>query len=492
MVVLLDLDDDPFLDPHRADPRTSGDASQPWVGGTFSADARRDLEAPQTLEQPPEDCETERPNPNLNGFSAILNCYPIVSSLASLLDLNTLHALSRTCRQFRANLLDYRNQLVTRTLRCSNEEEPLANKLASGLAGIRASWNGGSQRMGERITSGKIGKCARDMVGNCRKCGIVVCRNCTSKPPPPVALPGRVRRLCKTCANAPLSLLTSPSITSPAPICDSIASRSRHPAASPGTSPKSSTSSLSSTPPTSGFPNYTPGSTSSSPSSSPLKSSPLRTSVPNEASGAAHSAESERSLAFTAPAFLRTPCNCPNEVYLCGPCGHTLRTADQTYMLGWTWRSRYSTYLDGLGTGIGEGHEGVKCGLGSSCRGGREVECEECGTVEEVAALSGTRTGTSPPTNGGSSAMAGSPRDEWSGTSYLAQEIEGIGGRRVMKLKKRVKVGAVVKEYEDERESGVYLRREREGTNRAWCAWCARVVPSSRDWETWRAMGFEQ
>ncbi len=26
------------------------------------------------------------------------------------------------------------------------------------------------------LTSGKVGRCARDMVGECRKCGAVVCR----------------------------------------------------------------------------------------------------------------------------------------------------------------------------------------------------------------------------------------------------------------------------------------------------------------------------
>lgn len=77
---------------------------------------------------------------------------------------------------------------------------------------------------------------------------------------------------------------------------------------------------------------------------------------------------------------------------------------------------------------------------------------------------------------------AGTPHDEWSGNSFFAQEIEGIGGRRVMKVKKMVRIGAAVKEYEDERESNnTYLGREKKGDNRAWCAWCNRLVPSRRD-----------
>jgi hypothetical protein len=29
---------------------------------------------------------------------------------------------------------------------------------------------------GERMTSGKVSKCARDLVADCRRCGLVVCR----------------------------------------------------------------------------------------------------------------------------------------------------------------------------------------------------------------------------------------------------------------------------------------------------------------------------
>lgn len=193
-------------------------------------------------------------------------------------------------------------------------------------------------------------------------------------------------------------------------------------------------------------------------------------------------------------------------VWLCQPCGHAIRTKDQQYSLGWTWRTRYSTYLGGLGAGIGEGHEGVKCGLQAACRGGHDVEHEECGTAEELADIqrqlgggdgagaSLTQTSHGVSIGGGAShsnasgtafgegTAVGSPHDEWSGTSFFAQEIEGIGGRRVMKIKRRVRVGAVVKEYEDEREGRQpYLTREKEAVNRSWCAWCARVVPSKRD-----------
>lgn len=49
------------------------------------------------------------------------------------------------------------------------------------------------------------------------------------------------------------------------------------------------------------------------------------------------------------------------------------------------------------------------------------------------------------------------------------------------KVKKRVNIGHVVKEYEDEREGGEYLLRERTYQVRSWCAHCDRVIPSKKD-----------
>ena len=46
----------------------------------------------------------------------------IICEIASFIDLNTLDNLSRTCRQTRENLLQFRKQLITRTLRCSNDD----------------------------------------------------------------------------------------------------------------------------------------------------------------------------------------------------------------------------------------------------------------------------------------------------------------------------------------------------------------------------------
>ncbi|OJD34857.1 zinc finger fyve phd-type protein [Diplodia corticola] len=588
MVVFLDFDEDEsFLEPSSYRPTDAYPSSQQHQQQSAAdANSSNNNNHNDAQQQPnPHPCDDERPNPNINGFSAILSCYPIVTQLASLLDLNSLHDLSRTCRQFRANLLEYRNQLVTQTLRCCNDEAPFESRSPpSDPHHAQHDWRSSpgdeaAGGRGRRLLSGKVGKCARDMVGECRKCGIVVCRNCTSKPPPPIAFPLRLRRLCKTCANVPLSVLTSPDITTPPPACSlpscRAAARSSSSSTTPGsTSPHSSSSSilLGSTPPpganivssSSSPPLFTPSSSpgAASSSSSPPSSSYGPPSPPESSHNHHHpSHPSHPSLStsspsshstppkppaqppFTAQAFTRHPCACPDAVWLCPPCGHAIRTRDQQYALGWTWRTRYSTYLGGLGAGIGEGHEGVKCGLGPACRGGCDVEHEECGTAEELAGIVGrgggggggigggfggvggglggggiggggvggiggfgggglAGLGTQQSSRGvaiggsssssnripgeeagaGTATSVGGPHDEWSGTSFFAQEIEGIGGRRVMKIKRRVRVGAVVKEYEDEREGRApYLAREKDGSSRAWCAWCARVVPSLRD-----------
>lgn len=137
------------------------------------------------------------------------------------------------------------------------------------------------------------------------------------------------------------------------------------------------------------------------------------------------------------------------------------------YVRGWSWRTRYSHYLGGVGTGAGEGNEGVECGRGCTCLGARIVEHETC-EQDTLDALEKTHYPESP--------------ERWRGTSYLAQEIEGIGGVLKVKHKKQVRVGECVKLYEDEREKSIqYLEREVTGRLRSWCSWCERVVLGEKD-----------
>jgi hypothetical protein len=172
--------------------------------------------------------------------------------------------------------------------------------------------------------------------------------------------------------------------------------------------------------------------------------------------------------AFTAPAFERTPCNCDNVVWLCMPCGKDLRNADTMYVRAWSWRTTYTYYLGGVGTGAGEGNEGVECGRKPACLGARTVEHETCEqeVLDALALLDTARDSA----------------ERWRGTSYHAQEIEGIGGVLKVKHKKQVRIGECVKLYEDERDKAVqYLEREVTGKLRSWCSWCERIVLGEKD-----------
>ncbi|KAK4899465.1 hypothetical protein LTR27_003198 [Elasticomyces elasticus] len=332
-------------------------------------------------------------NPNVGLFSAALTCYPIVAQLASNLDLNSLHELSRTCRQFRAHLLQYRTQLIEHSLKCANEDSNPAARLGTALHASHRVWTAyGTEgvKVG-RITTGKVGACARDLVGPCRRCGKIICRNCTLKPPPTTAFKGRHRRLCRADMKSSLDMLTVVS---------------------------------------------------------------------------SHAAGTSESLVR----FSRSPCTCDDGLWICQQeCGQSLRPNDTAYMRGWAWRTRYSA-CGGMGAGLGEGNEGVECGRGSDCQAFREVYHEiEC-DADDLAAIETEM------------AKADLEGHHWAGSSYQMQELIGIGGAVKKKIRKRVKVGAVVKEYEDERAGKVpFLSREQTSSNRSWCSWCERVLPGKKD-----------
>lgn len=97
-------------------------------------------------------------------------------SIASNIDLNTLDALSSTCRQIRVNLLQFRNQLLTSTLHCENETVELNPEHTFRYRARAADWYFVDSGRDEQPHTGKVGDCARDMVRNCRRCDKVVCR----------------------------------------------------------------------------------------------------------------------------------------------------------------------------------------------------------------------------------------------------------------------------------------------------------------------------
>lgn len=132
----------------------------------------------------------------------------------------------------------------------------------------------------------------------------------------------------------------------------------------------------------------------------------------------------------------------------------------------------YSTYLGGLGTGIGEGNEGVACGRGSSCLAFKVIEQERDCDADELQAMEEAAEKI---------ALDGTGRS-WQGGAFAVQEMEGVGGVVKKKTKELIRMGKQVAECEDERAgSRVYLDREAKGEIRSWCSWCERVVPSKKD-----------
>ncbi|KAJ5679665.1 hypothetical protein N7462_007909 [Penicillium macrosclerotiorum] len=423
MVVFVDLDRDAFSEHH-----TSFSLEKPFppkliVAPIVSAESAELAPSPTSSD---DERDSQRPvshgeNLNRNAFSAALSCYPIVKEIARAVDLNTLHALSRTCRQFHVNLAPFRHQLVRETLRCENEYiETVAEMLDGGavlpnsVKSVLRLLSQGSAESG-RMTRGKVGKCARDMVGECRRCSKIVCRNCTIKPPSQTAMKARIRRLCRTCGTAPLSCHLSAT------------SDPRHP--------------------------------------------------PDPCQEGTVAAVIARSTGT---------CHCDDAVWLCQQCGQTLRSNDTTYRRVWAWRTRYSTYLGGgLGTGIGEGAQGVKCGRGEACLAAKEIELEVDCEADEGSGSDTSSPGHSPASHTSHHhyhhelVSSDSHDDEEPG--YFRQEVIGLGGLMKHKSKKRVMVGACVVEYEDERETGRYLVREESGSHRAWCGWCSRVIPAKSE-----------
>lgn len=178
------------------------------------------------------------------------------------------------------------------------------------------------------------------------------------------------------------------------------------------------------------------------------------------------------STALDGPVLVREPCSCAEFFYLCQNCAHGLIHADQTYKGIWHWRTRYSTYLGGLGTGIGEGNEGVKCGRGEQCLAAKDIEVEVDCPPEEATTSELSSADTVANDSSGEEGT-GETSDK---PGYLRQEIEGIGGVVKHKVKLMVRIGKTVKEYDDEREKGSYLEREMNSHSRSWCGWCNRVI----------------
>ncbi|KAL8344636.1 hypothetical protein RB601_004920 [Gaeumannomyces tritici] len=156
-------------------------------------------------------------NPNLNSVTEALGCYPIIVVIAASLDLNSIDSLARTCRQARSALIQYRSSLIKSSLRCFNEPLPVDPEQTLRYRARAGNWYY-MEDTSRTSYSGKPGDCARDLVGECHKCGQVVCRNCAIKPPAPIVLRDRHRRLCNTCTKAPITELVKPPLDPTTPL----------------------------------------------------------------------------------------------------------------------------------------------------------------------------------------------------------------------------------------------------------------------------------
>lgn len=99
----------------------------------------------------------------------------IVHAIVSSIDLNTLDSLARTSFLIHDGLLQNRNALMASTLRCANEHVPVDRDETLRYRARAGNWYYMEDGRGY---NGKSGHCARDLVGQCRRCGEVVCRVC--------------------------------------------------------------------------------------------------------------------------------------------------------------------------------------------------------------------------------------------------------------------------------------------------------------------------
>ncbi|KFA77292.1 hypothetical protein S40288_01271 [Stachybotrys chartarum IBT 40288] len=352
-------------------------------------------------------------------------CYPIVVAVASSIDLNTLDSLARTSRQIHNGLIQYRSILMTSTLRCCNEDMPVDRDETFRYRARAGNWH---YMEDGRNYNGKSGDCARDLDTDWR----LHLQNCTIKPPAPVALRERHRRLCRACTRAPIARLLNP---------------------------------------------------------------PL-----------------DANLLVSSEAVQQAICKCDSEgVWLCQPCGRSIRGADHEYRSIWRWRDHYGEVLGGLGTGIGDGDRGVVCGRDEKCCAAKERETEvDCDAQDardnsyialspddHSPAGSSTHAATPPtaPSFFFTTPQAAASRESLMGDEFRAStpqlgpgyerhEIEGIGGVVKKKLVRMVRVGACVAEWEDEKggSGSRILGREVRGEARSWCGWCWRVIPGRKDY----------
>ncbi|KAI0855231.1 hypothetical protein F4860DRAFT_507617 [Xylaria cubensis] len=382
----------------------------------------RDSSAVNGDQEPAADQEM-RENPNRNRMTEALGCYPIVSAIVSWLDLNTLDNLSRTCRQIRENLLQYRRPLVTRTLHCYKEQPPLEpedNEMNWYYMTVNESYK-------------RKGSCARDMVAECRRCARPVCRNCVIRPPGPSTFRDRHRRLCIPCTKAPVAALTRPPLLPNTPIdademqraictCQNDRVWLCHPCGRNILG-----------------------------ADQDYRSIWRWRNQYGEVLGGTGIGEGNRGVICGREAS----CLGAREVESETDCDAADAREHHSSPASTPSPSSSFTTSSPLSTDSVVGFSASGSESGSFHRTPSPLSYSSIGLV------SGSGSGLRP--------------------GYARHEIEGIGGIVKTKLVRMMRVGACVPEWEAEKNKGQILEREVSGGRRSWCGWCWRVIPGAKD-----------
>lgn len=394
-------------------------------------------------------------NPNLNSVTEALGCYPIIVAIAASLDLNSIDSLARTCRQARSALIQYRSILIKSSLRCFNEPLPVDSEQTLRYRARAGNWYY-MEDTSRTSYGGKPGDCARDLVGECHKCGQVVCRNCAIKPPAPIVLRDRHRRLCKTCTKAPIAELVKPPLDPTTPL------------ASPSMQSKICRCE-------SGVWLCQTCGRSIRSADHEYKGLWRWRGQYGEVLGGVGTGigDGDRGV----------PCGREDECLGAKECEHETdcEAADaaaadnyfaqqQSQAAGNAGSTANSLLL--LQSPIATWPNSISNNNSSSSGGG-----------------AGAGAGGIATPDSSSLSVAGGSRRHTPSPGYARHEIEGIGGVVKTKLVRMVKVGAGVPEWQDEKPAsrggsgGEVLAREMAGRVRSWCGWCARVIPGQDDLE---------
>ncbi|KAI0972339.1 hypothetical protein F4678DRAFT_430035 [Xylaria arbuscula] len=372
-------------------------------------------------------------NLNRNRMTEAIGCYPVVIALVPWLDLNSLDNLSRTCRQIRENLLQYRVPLVTHTMHCYKEQPPLEPE------DNEMNWHYMSINEGYR----RKGMCARDLVAECRRCARPVCRNCIIRPPGPSTFRDRHRRLCVPCIKAPLAALANPPLLPETSIdademrrakctCDSDGVWLCHPCGRNIIG-----------------------------ADQDYRSIWRWRNQYGEVLGGTGIGEGDRGVICGREAA----CLGAREVAEETDCDaadareqehHHQQQLAQNHSSPASTPSPPSSFTTGSPLSTGS----------TSSSEGESHHYHPYRTPSPPHSVGWATTSCS-----GSSLRPG----------YARHEIEGIGGVVKTKLVRMMRVGACVPEWEDERNGGRILEREVSGRRRSWCGWCWRVIPGARD-----------